>query len=166
MMQVGRNAKQPLLADLEKREEARLLALENIKHTGYKYLKPPGVTKTLKRIHEEEMYHRELSSYSSRSIVFDSHSYPLHRAYVDASADRRFLPYVAQSGSDEEPQEEAQLEEAQDGYAEEHNNDEVEDTQMHSSDLAQEQSWSENAHSDDYMPSMNASFPSMYFRNP
>lgn len=165
--QVGRNADQNLHAELDTLENERKARLEAIRFSGYKFLKPPGVGKTLKVMHEEEVYMREMSYTSSNAVTnFDSHHAHMStnpRSGTDRdSGFSRSDTMGFQVEAPIEPSFESDIapgEEDVSSFAGMSDQDDQDDQ-----DGRMDVSEDENLHSGPAID-MNASFPSMYYRS-
>lgn len=162
--QVGRSADQNLLAELDALENERKSRLEAVRFSGYKFLKPPGVGKTLKVMHEEEMYMREMSYMSSHGVTnFDSHHAHMStnpRSGIDRdSGFSRSETMGIHSDAPIEPIFEPQVV-TEEGHESSFVDVSEHDDQEGRMDVSED----ENLHSGPTID-MNASFPSMYYRS-
>lgn len=69
---VGRGASKEQVNANMARHQMFLRSLEEVKLAGFRFLKPPGATKTLKNIHEENLYEEASSTVQTAESPIES----------------------------------------------------------------------------------------------
>jgi len=66
---VGRGVDRSAPTLSEQAHDEQVRRLEEVRLSGYKFLRPPGVSKTLKMLHEEQDYEQETGTLSQNSSI-------------------------------------------------------------------------------------------------